>query len=108
MTAPAAAAWLPTDASNREWTDLSTRAPHLIATMRRYLVQLTTFLAPRSVEAADQTLRQFVRWLVANTNVTVVADIERGHIEDYKVWLAEHVAATTAGWLPTPNDSGCG
>ena len=89
MTAIAASAWFPTDASNQEWADLSTKAPQLVATMRRYLVQLTTFLAPRSVEAADQTLRQFVRWLVANTNVTVVADIERGHIEDYKVWLAD-------------------
>jgi len=26
--------------------------------MRRYLVQLTTFLAPRSVDVADSTLRQ--------------------------------------------------
>ena len=56
--------------------------------MRRYLLQLTAFLAPRSVDVADSTLRQLARWLVANTDVAVVADIERGHIEDYKVWLA--------------------
>ena len=42
MTAVAASAWLPTDASNREWTHLSTAAPQLVVTMRRYLVQLTT------------------------------------------------------------------
>jgi site-specific recombinase XerD len=89
MTAIAAPAWFPTDASNREWAHLSTQAPHLTATMRRYLVQLTTFLAPRSVEVADQTLRQFARWIVANTDVRVVAGIERGHVEDYKVWLAD-------------------
>ncbi len=47
-----------------------------------------TFLAPRSVDVADNTLRQFARWLTANTDVTVVADITRTHIEDYKVWLA--------------------
>jgi hypothetical protein len=33
-------------------------------------------------------MRQLARWLVANTDVTVVADITRTHIEDYKVWLA--------------------
>jgi site-specific recombinase XerD len=56
--------------------------------MRGYLVQLTTFLAPRSVDVADSTLRQLARWLTANTDVTVVAGIGRTHIEDYKVWLA--------------------
>ena len=63
-------------------------APQLVATMRRYLVQLTTFLAPRSVEVADQTLRQFTRWVTTATDIAVVADIERRHVEDYKVWLA--------------------
>jgi site-specific recombinase XerD len=80
--------WFPTDASNCEWAGLSSRAPQLVATMRRYLVQLTTFLAPRSVEVADTTLRQLTRWLTTATDVTVVARIERRHIEDYKVWLA--------------------
>ena len=46
---------------------LSAQAPQLAATMRRYLVQLTTFLAPRSVDVADSTLRQLARWLVAET-----------------------------------------
>ena len=40
--------------------------------MRRYLIQCSTFLAPRSVDVADNTLRQFTRWLVDNTDVTVV------------------------------------
>jgi site-specific recombinase XerD len=81
-------AWFPSNASNREWAVLSNAAPQLVATMRRYLVQLTTFLAPRSVEVADQTLRQFTRWLTTATDITIVAGIERAHIEDYKVWLA--------------------
>jgi site-specific recombinase XerD len=80
--------WIPCTESNREWAELSGRAPQLAATMRRYLVQLTTFLAPRSVEVADTTLRQLARWLTAATGITVVADIERRHVEDYKVWLA--------------------
>jgi site-specific recombinase XerD len=63
--------------------------------MRRYLVQLTTFLAPRSVEIADITLRQFARWLTTTTDVAVVADITRTHIEDYKLWLAAQPGTTS-------------
>jgi site-specific recombinase XerD len=80
--------WFPSNASNREWARMSTVAPQVVSTMRRYLVQLTTFLSPRSVEVADQTLRQFARWLTTATDITSVADIERTHVEDYKVWLA--------------------
>jgi site-specific recombinase XerD len=87
-SAPVAEAWFPSNASNREWAVLSSEAPQLVATMRRYLVQLTTFLAPRSVEVADTTLRQLARWLTTATDVAVVAEITRCHVEDYKVWLA--------------------
>ena len=80
--------WIPKDESHREWAVLSTQAPELAATMRRYLVQLPTFLAPRSVDVADSTLRQLARWLVAETDVVMVAGISRRHVEDYKVWLA--------------------
>jgi hypothetical protein len=75
-------AWFPSNASNREWAILSGRAPQLVATMRRYLLQLTTFLAPRSVEIADTTLRQLARWLTTETEVAVVNEITRGHVED--------------------------
>ena len=90
MTAVEAATdpWNPSHVSHRQWAELSTQAPQLAATMHRYLVQLTTFLAPRSVEAADIALRQLAGWLTEHTDVTVVADITRGHFEDYKVWLA--------------------
>jgi site-specific recombinase XerD len=80
--------WIPRAESHREWAALAVHAPQLTATMRRYLVQLTTFLAPRSVEAADITLRQLARWLTANTDIGHVAGISRTHIEDYKLWLA--------------------
>lgn len=97
MTATAAAraveVWVPHVESHREWAELTARAPQLAATMRRYLVQLSTFLAPASVEVADHTLRQLARWLTTATDVTVVADIGRAHIEDYKVWLAAQPGA---------------
>jgi integrase len=76
------------DVSHHEWAELSVRAPQLVVTMHRYLAQLATFLAPRSVDVADSTLRQLARWLIDSTDVTVVADITRSDIEDYKVWLA--------------------
>jgi hypothetical protein len=53
--------WIPSPGSDREWPELSTRAPHLVVTMRRYLVQLTTFLAPRSVDAADLEIRMTIQ-----------------------------------------------
>lgn len=71
--APAAKARVALDASQRDWAALSVEVPQLAATMRRYLIQLSTFLAPRSVVVADNTLRQFARWLAANTDVSVVA-----------------------------------
>jgi site-specific recombinase XerD len=71
-----------------EWAQIAPAAPLLAATMRRYLGQLGTFLAPASVAAADSVLRQFARWLLATTTVTTVATISRDDIEDFKVWLA--------------------
>lgn len=85
--------WEPMPSAQREWAELSSTAPQLVATFRRYLIQLTTFLAPRSVDAADQTLRQFSRWLVTATDVRAVGEIKRSHFEDYKVWLASQPGA---------------
>ena len=39
--------------------------------MRRYLAQIATFLAPRSVVAADAALRQLARWLLASTSIEI-------------------------------------
>ena len=74
--------------SAAEWAQITPAAPQLAATMRRYLGQLATFLAPRSVEVADNVLRQFACWLLAATSVTAVASISRDDIEDFKLWLA--------------------
>lgn len=77
------------DASVSEWADIGAVAPRLASTMGRYLVQAHTFLAPRSVDAADIALRQLARWLVGHTAVAEVADITRDDVEDFKVWLAD-------------------
>jgi site-specific recombinase XerD len=58
------------------------------AVMRRYLRQLGTFLAPASVDAAENALRQLARWMITEAGLAAVGDIRRDDIEDYKVWLA--------------------
>ena len=67
--------------------------------MLRYLRQLGTFLAPASVDAADNALRQLARWMVADTGIMAVGDIRRDDIEDYKAWLASQ--PVTVSWPGT-------
>jgi site-specific recombinase XerD len=75
-----------------EWAVLAAQAPQLIDTMARYLAQAGTFLAPASIDSASLGMRQFCRWLLADTDIRTVAGINRNAIEDYKVWLADQVA----------------
>jgi site-specific recombinase XerD len=70
------------------WAEISSAAPQMAETMRRYLGQVATFLAPSSVVVAEAALRVFARWLVANTTVVAVAGVGRTEIEDFKVYLA--------------------
>ena len=71
-----------------EWSHIEAAAPQVAAVMRRYLRQLGTFLAPRSVDAADSALRQLARWMITEAHLAAVGDVRRDDIEDYKVWLA--------------------
>ena len=71
-----------------EWSHIEAAAPQVAAVMRRYLRQLSMFLAPRSVDAADSALRQLARWMITEAGLAAVGDIRRDDIEDYKVWLA--------------------
>jgi len=74
--------------ADAEWAQIQIAAPRVAAVMLRYLRQLGTFLAPRSVDAAEGALRQFARWMLTDAGITAVGDIRRDDIEDYKVWLA--------------------
>ena len=100
-------AWIPRPESHREWPELSVRAPRLAATLRRYLLQLTTFLAPRSVDVADSTLRQLARWLVANTDVTVVATSNAATSRTTSCSSPSSPAPAPRPWPRTPSGSGC-
>jgi site-specific recombinase XerD len=74
--------------ADAEWAEIAAAAPQVAAVMRRYLRQLGTFLAPRSVDAAENALRQLARWMITDADLVTVGAIRRDDIEDYKVWLA--------------------
>jgi site-specific recombinase XerD len=67
---------------------LHTAAPQAVATIQRYLRRLAAFQAPRSVDVAENSLRQFAWWLTAETALDSIAAVRRDDIEDFKVWLA--------------------
>jgi len=71
-----------------DWARIEAAAPETAAVMLRYLRQLGTFLAPASVDAADNALRHLARWMTDEAGLRAVGDIRRDHIEDFKVWLA--------------------
>jgi site-specific recombinase XerD len=71
-----------------EWAQIEAAAPQVAGVMRRYLQQLGTFLAPRSVDAAENALRQLARWMITDAGLDSIAAVRRDDIEDYKVWLA--------------------
>jgi site-specific recombinase XerD len=85
-----AASGLPPDARRQwaGWEEITADAPQMTATMFRYLHQAATFLAPRSVESAENALRQLAFFLVNRTDVRTVAGISRNDIEQFKLWLA--------------------
>lgn len=64
-------------------------APALADTGRRYVAQVKLSLRPSTVKAIDHDLREFGTWLSGRyPEVAGCADLERHHIEAYKVWLA--------------------
>ncbi len=71
------------------WQQLEPAVPQVVATMRRYLDQIACVLRPGSVTGADLALRSFAGFLLETApEVTSTAQVTRGHIEDYKPWLA--------------------
>lgn len=71
------------------WEQLQATAPQVVATMGRYLQQIGCILRPKSVTQTDLALRAFAGFLVeAAPEVVSLVEVNRGHIEDYKPWLA--------------------
>jgi len=91
-----------------EWAQIEAAAPGVAVVMRRYLRQLATFLAPASVDAADNALRQLARWMITEAGLAAVGDIRRDDIEDYKVWLAAQPRGGGQTITAGRTGSGCG
>lgn len=74
------------------WDELAARAPHLVATMRRYLTQVAISMRPGSVALIDTTLRHLAVYLIDHhPNISSVAEISRTHIEGFKTFLTSRV-----------------
>ena len=70
------------------WEHVSAAAPHMAATMRRYLEQLSISARPSTVGAVDLSLRLFAGHLTeTDPTCQCVAAIERRHIESFKLAL---------------------
>ena len=85
---PAASRAVAGSIAGGHWAQIAAAAPQVAATIQRYLQRLGVFLAPASVDAAENALRQLARWVITDTGIVAVSDIRRDDIEDYKVWLA--------------------
>jgi site-specific recombinase XerD len=84
-----------------DWDHLAAAAPEVVATMRRYLDQLTCLLRPGSVGGADLALRSLAAFLTEHApDVGTVAEINRRHIEDFIRWLAARPGRNSARVTP--------
>jgi hypothetical protein len=84
---PAASRAVPGSTAAAQWAQIRAEAPQVTATIQRYLQRLAAFLAPASVNAAENALRQFARWMITDAGLDSIAAVRRDDIEDYKVWL---------------------
>lgn len=71
-----------------QWAQIQTQAPQIAATLQHYLRRLAAFQAPKSVDVAENSLRQFARWMITDAGLDSIASVRRDDIEDFKVWLA--------------------
>jgi site-specific recombinase XerD len=85
---PAASRAVPGSIAAAQWAQIRAEAPQAAVVIERYLQRLAAFLAPASVAAAENALRQLARWMISDAGLDSIAAVRRDDIEDYKVWLA--------------------
>ena len=75
---------------DQRWARITAHAPILAATCRHYLDQIAVSVRPATVTCADVALRLFASWLIEHDpRVRALGSVNRGHIEAYKLSLAE-------------------
>jgi integrase len=69
------------------WAQIDAAVPQLAVTMLAYLAQVTVSLRPSTVTATATDLRIFAGFLIDHDPaLSCVADIDRSHVEAFKVW----------------------
>ena len=71
------------------WGRIAGHAPVLASTCQDYVAQITVTARPSTAKAVDSCLRIFSDWLIDHDpNVIAFRQINRRHIEAFKLWLA--------------------
>jgi site-specific recombinase XerD len=79
------------------WGEIALRTPQMVATMSAYLEQITVSHRPASVVAYSLALRHLAAHVTAaDPNCVRVADINRAHIEQFKLAFAARPGAKGA------------
>jgi integrase len=74
---------------DHRWARITAHAPTLAATCRHYLDQIAVSVRPATVACADVAMRLFASWLIEHdATARSLGSVNRGHIEAYKLWLA--------------------
>ena len=85
-----------------DWDIVVAHAPEFAVTAWRYLDQLAVSMRPATVDVADNTLRCFARFIVAeHPDLVGFVDVRRAHVEAFKVFFVAHI--TAAGRPPARN-----
>lgn len=70
-----------------KWVSIKAAAPVLVATMLAYLAQIAVSMRPGTVRSTEADLRIFAGFLIDHDlALSCVADIERSHVEAFKIW----------------------
>ena len=70
-----------------KWQAVHAAAPQLAATMVAYVAQMTVSMRPSTVRAIETDLRMLAGFLIDHDPaLSGVADVERSHIEAFKLW----------------------
>jgi len=84
------------------WATIAATAPVLAATMKRCLAQQAVTLAPATVLAAESGYRHFALWVVDfDPSVRGAVDINRTHVEAFKLKLGNEISPKTKRLLAT-------
>ena len=71
----------------QKWVLIDAAAPALAAAMLAYLTQISVSMRPATVRSTEADLRIFAGFLLGHDPaLCCVADIERSHIEAFKLW----------------------